>query len=169
LLKLEATAAYLLVGQPFKTYKDSLHAFLYPDSAISQALNENTTEAKAPSDELPPVQLYRMHTGGNEIVKSPTQSHYPPSQIAVESASEFELIRETSSKLCGQTLEEGFLDRPAADLSPNLPMFVDSLLRSVPLLYFEPPIPSGMVRARWTCVSCLLPSRLRVTDLLDLL
>jgi hypothetical protein len=95
LMKLEATAAYLLVGQPFKTYKGGLHAFLYPDSATPQALNEDTAEAKAHADELPTAQLYHMHTGSNEIGNSPTRSHHPSTQIAVESASEFELNRET--------------------------------------------------------------------------
>jgi hypothetical protein len=88
------------------------------------------------------------------------------SQIAVESASELELNRERLSQLCASTPEEGFLDRLEAHLPPNLPMFVDSLLRRVWLLHFEPRIPVDMVRTRWVCVRCLLSNCLRVTDFL---
>ncbi|KAJ5335181.1 Pfs NB-ARC and TPR domain protein [Penicillium brevicompactum] len=146
LSKLKATAKFLISGRPFTLYKENLRGFLRPTVRMDD-LQENTQIEVAQTDSLLPQQSSSDHSEGDrdDAIKS------GPLQVQAYDTSQ---LRQNLDCLTGE--ESGNspqvdVERKSDKFLPSLPLFVDMVLRTLPLPESEPPIPMGKVRARWKC------------------
>jgi hypothetical protein len=133
LSKLESAAGFLVVGQPYQAYKHTLHAFLNPAMPSAK-----------------PQQKPLLDGSRSQSTRTPfTRNVY-----SLPDHDRFQDVDTLSQCSLEQNVAvESLMIMPVPPRS--LPTLVDVLLTYLPQLYLEPPVPTGKIRARWTCVSVL--------------
>jgi hypothetical protein len=143
LSKLEATAEFLTSGRPFTLYKENLRGFLHPTAEVDDLRID-----AAQNDSLLPQEL-SLNYSDNErdnVIKS------GPLQVQAYNTSQLIANIDCFTGEGSRNLPKLGAEKYTGKFFPSLPLFVDMVLRALPLPESEPPIPMGKIRVRWRCV-----------------
>jgi hypothetical protein len=133
LSKLESAAGFLVVGQPYQAYKHTLHAFLNPAMSSAKPQQEPLLDGSQSQS---------------------TRNSFIEDVYSLPDHDRFQNVDTTSQ--CSLEQNVIVVSPVIMPMPPrSLPTLVDVLLTYLPQLYLEPPVPTGKIRARWTCVSVL--------------